>query len=980
VSLAPMLEDLRETVQPRIWSQAVTLAREGAVMGVKREKDELVLRVRTRARAVPYEVYLWPDDSDWGCDCGQQLPCVHICAATIAANQGIKKVDALPEPAPKFKVRLRYAFHRDGARLRLERLIVRPSGAVEALHGTLASSNFVANRGDMHVEALLVNHSGGALEEEKLRRLLVFLEGEGDATLDGAPVKLSAKPIPFVIKVTDEGDTHFRVGLYRPAGLDALFLGAALRDGTLHPTSYAEIPEQARKALAVRSPDGLYRREQAAWIVSEYLPRLRSWGIEVIVETTRLPGVDALVPRVVVRLAESAEGLRVRPHIVYGDPPIARIEDNSLIKLGATVPVRDYAAERRIARGFEENTRLVVGFERLLGPSEAAEFLRKRLPELDVTTEGHVDPARFRVELEPVQPKLDVRAVGVDAFHLDVAFASPAGSADPAAVLRAWRTGRSLVPLLSGGYAPLPADWLKKHGTLLEELLEARDPEGRVPRNSTAALMELLEDTEGAVPTDLRKLRSFLEAGEGLPEVQLPKDLRAELRPYQEIGVRWMCFLRDMDLHGVLADDMGLGKTLQALCVLGATPGPHLVIAPTSVLRNWEREAQRFLPGRKICLYHGPSRVLDPKAWLVLTSYALLRLDQAELAKVKWSYAVLDEAQAIKNPESQTARTAMQIVARHRLALTGTPVENRLEELWSLFRYLMPGLLGTPATFRERFSGPIEAGDPAARVALRSRVRPYVLRRLKRDVATDLPALTEIIERCTMSDAQRKVYETVRQSVRREVMDLIGMDGRQGTALQILEALLRMRQAACDPSLLPGRLASEAPSAKLDRLEELLVELVTDNHKVLVFSQWTGMLDRVEPRLDALGIQRVRLDGSTVDRQTVIDKFQDPDGPPVFLLSLKAGGTGLNLTAADYVIHLDPWWNPAVEQQATDRAHRIGQDKPVVSLKLVAEGTVEERILELQDAKRDLADAALGEAGLMRTLGADELRALFDAS
>jgi SNF2 family DNA or RNA helicase len=442
-----------------------------------------------------------------------------------------------------------------------------------------------------------------------------------------------------------------------------------------------------------------------------------------------------------------------------------------------------------------------------------------------------------------------------------------------------------------------------------------------------------------------------------------------------------MTFLRDMDLHGVLADDMGLGKTLQTLAVLGNTPGPHLVVAPTSVLRNWEREAQRFLPGRKVCLYHGSQRKLDTSAWIVLTSYALIRLDADQIGKTTWSYAVLDEAQAIKNPDSQTARAALAIKADHRLCLTGTPVENRLEELWSLFKFLQPGLLGTASTFRERFAGPIESGDAPARQALRRRVRPYVLRRLKKEVATDLPPLTEIVERCTLSAEQRRVYDTVRQAMRREVMDLLAVQtGRQGASLQILEALLRMRQAACDPSLLPGRLASDAPSAKLDRLEELLVDLVTDGHKILVFSQWTGMLDRVEPRLRTLGIDHVRLDGSTTNRQGAIDKFQDPSGPPIFLLSLKAGGFGLNLTAADYVIHLDPWWNPAVEQQATDRAHRIGQDKPVVSIKLVAEETVEERILELQAAKKDLADAALGETGLIQALGADELRALFDAA
>ena len=349
------------------------------------------------------------------------------------------------------------------------------------------------------------------------------------------------------------------------------------------------------------------------------------------------------------------------------------------------------------------------------------------------------------------------------------------------------------------------------------------------------------------------------------------------------------------------------------------------------------------------------------------------------LQQTEWTYIVLDEAQAIKNARSQTARAACSLRAHHRLCLTGTPVENRLEELWSLFRFLMPGLLGTDRSFRDRFVKPIENGDARARQQLRARVRPYVLRRLKKQVATELPPLTEQVIRCSMDAPQQRVYDTVRMAARADVQRAMAEAGRAST-MAVLEALLRMRQACCDPSLLPGDVGADAGAAKLDRMEELLVELVAEDHKALVFSQWTSLLDRAQARLDELGIPWVRLDGSTRDRQAVIDTFQQKSGPPVFLLSLKAGGTGLNLTEADYVLHLDPWWNPAVERQATDRAHRIGQDKPVVSYKLIAEGTVEERILELQDAKRDLAEAAIGtEGGFVKALTADELRSLFDA-
>nr|MBA2321826.1 DEAD/DEAH box helicase [Deltaproteobacteria bacterium] len=337
--------------------------------------------------------------------------------------------------------------------------------------------------------------------------------------------------------------------------------------------------------------------------------------------------------------------------------------------------------------------------------------------------------------------------------------------------------------------------------------------------------------------------------------------------------------------------------------------------------------------------------------------------------------------QAIKNPGTRQTRTVKTLDARARIALTGTPVENRLEELWSLFRFCLPGLLGSEEAFRERFVRPIENGDDKARRALRSRVRPYVLRRLKQQVEKDLPLLTEMVVRCEMAPEQRRIYDTVRLTARRDVLAAISERGVRGATFQVLEALLRMRQACCDPALLPGEIGDGAASAKLDRMEELLVELVCDDHKALVFSQWTSLLDLVEPRLQKLGIQYVRLDGSTRDRGAVIAAFQSPTGPPVFLLSLKAGGTGLNLTAADYVLLLDPWWNPAVERQATDRAHRIGQTRPVVSLRLIAEHTVEERILELQAAKRELADAALGEeGGFVKALTGDELRSLFESA
>jgi superfamily II DNA or RNA helicase len=983
MALEGLFAAVREGAGPRAWEAAVKLARDGAVEGVSDDGDEVVLRVKAVGRAVPYEVHLWPEEPDWGCEC--ELPgdaCVHVAAAVISLQtlrqSGLPT--ALPTPSKTFRVTIEYELTSQGEALSVRRMLRRPNGDRTVLGGALAQMDVIASPADASAESLLIRAPAGALSGEAVRRLIVLLGRDAVVTLDGAPIRLDPAPVLFRVRVTDD-KAGFKLGLYRPAGIDRLFRGAALVGDVLHPTSHGELNAEQRRMLVQGVRFG---EDEVAALVGDYLPRLREKA-PVDIQTTRLPTAAALTPRVVVHLTEKPAGLEVRPELVYGDPPIARVTSGGGIERlsDAVIPARNLGAEMGVRTAWEERFQLSVGFKHHLGPSEAAVFLQQRLPLYDGPVVGRVDPERFRVVAGPLVPRLAV-AEADGGWSLGVSFGHEGGStADPTAVLDAWRSGRSLVPLMDGGWAPLPADWLREHGALLRELLEARDSRGRVDRNATAALVELLDETQAEVPLDLRRLHDFLAGGGGLPEFPPPPGLTAELRPYQHTGWLWLRFLREMDLSGILADDMGLGKTIMALAALldASPPGArHLVVAPTSVLTNWANEAARFAPGLSVNLYHGPSRKLTD-ATVTLTSYALLRLDADILRAKVWSYAILDEAQTIKNPQSQTARAAFALRARHRLCLTGTPIENRLEELWSLFRFCLPGLLGSEEAFRDRFVRPIEAGDDKARRALRTRVRPYVLRRLKQQVEKDLPLLTEMVVRCEMSPEQRKVYEAVRLTARRDVLEAIAARGARGATFQVLEALLRMRQACCDPRLLPGGIGESIASAKLDEMEDLLVELVCDDHKALVFSQWTGLLDLVEPRLQKLGINYVRLDGSTRDRGAVIARFQAQDGPPVFLLSLKAGGTGLNLTAADYVLLLDPWWNPAVERQATDRAHRIGQTRPVVSLRLIAEGTVEERILELQAAKRELADAALGEeGGFVQALSGDELRSLFESA
>jgi superfamily II DNA or RNA helicase len=486
-------------------------------------------------------------------------------------------------------------------------------------------------------------------------------------------------------------------------------------------------------------------------------------------------------------------------------------------------------------------------------------------------------------------------------------------------------------------------------------------------------------------------LRSFAERLANFAHVEavtVPASLQAQLRPYQRAGLNWLQFLREYGLGGLLADDMGLGKTLQTLAHVclekeqGRLLTPALVIAPTSLVHNWVAEAGRFAPGLRALQLHGTDRHRDferiASSDLVVTSFALLARDIEHLAQQEFHLLIVDEAQNIKNPRTQAAVAIRLLKARHRLALTGTPLENHLGELWAQFDWLAPGLLGDQASFSRLYRLPIEKrGDEARRVHLTARIRPFVLRRRKDEVAPELPPRTEIERYVALEGGQRDLYEAVRASMHDRVRLALAEQGLDRSQVVVLDALLKLRQVCCDPrlvSLASARTVHE--SAKLELLIEMLEGLLVEGRRVLLFSQFTSMLSLIEEALRQRGMRYTLLTGETRDRARAVEQFQGGE-VPLFLLSLKAGGTGLNLTAADTVIHYDPWWNPAVEAQATDRAHRIGQDKPVFVYRLLCAGTIEERMRSLQARKAKLAQALLGdEAGLARALGAEDIEAL----
>lgn len=479
----------------------------------------------------------------------------------------------------------------------------------------------------------------------------------------------------------------------------------------------------------------------------------------------------------------------------------------------------------------------------------------------------------------------------------------------------------------------------------------------------------------------LQRMRQLADI-EHIELCEVPDGLKAELRDYQREGLSWMQFLRRMQLGGILADDMGLGKTVQALAHIlkekegGRLQQPALIIAPTSLMHNWRREAEKFTPDLSVLVVHGAERArhFDQLAEydVVLTTYPLLVRDFEVLEVQPWYLLILDEAQYIKNPRSKMAQQVRRLQVAHKLCMTGTPMENHLGELWAQFDFLMPGYLYDQRGFTRLFRKPIELeGDSARQDALNLRIRPFLLRRSKEDVALELPAKTEIIRSIEIEGRQRELYESVRLAMQKKVRDAMAVMGAGQSQIVVLDALMKMRQVCCDPRLLTG-LGDHVPdSAKLEMLRDMLVEMIDEGRRILLFSQFTSMLKLIEQELNALQIDYAKLTGQSKDRVTPVERFQLGE-VPVFLISLKAGGVGLNLTAADTVIHYDPWWNPAAEMQATDRAHRIGQDKAVFVYKLITEGTVEERILEMQGRKRALAASIHRKSGSQEVLWTPE--------
>ncbi len=630
------------------------------------------------------------------------------------------------------------------------------------------------------------------------------------------------------------------------------------------------------------------------------------------------------------------------------------------------------------------------GIWELRGQDEVLRFFATEYPRLEkdwlVTLQERLDWA-LDTKVERIEPRCEFTPSGEQWLDFSMEYSSTGGEQfSQADIQRLVLGGQNHTKLRNGKIAILDTGAVEE----LQEVLVDANPD------QTARGYQLRKDQAAFVADTLEQRNGWRVQGDWRGRRAETNKRKADgvgrferiLRPYQADGVRWLGELRDNGFGGVLADEMGLGKTLQTLAHLairkqtGDIKGPCLVVCPTTLLSNWAAETQRFVPEFKVIVLHGAGREKEftkvPEADLVITSYGLVRNDADLYRELEFDTVILDEAQHIKNRKTQNAQAVKAVRAQHRFVLTGTPMENSVLDLWSIFDFTMPGYLGAANEFRERYELPLtRGGDEIVQSRLGRRVRPFILRRLKREVAKDLPDKIEQVSYCTLTDAQRSVYRQFMEAGRREVLEAVDKNGFDKSKMIIFNVLLRLRQICCDLRLLKlDNSEAAAASGKVDLFTELLEEIEDGGHRVLVFSQFTSMLSLLRERLDEENTPYCYLDGQTRNRGAVVNQFQQSD-IPVFLISLRAGGVGLNLTGADTVVHFDPWWNPAIEDQATDRAHRIGQQQVVTSYKLIARDTIEEKILSLQRKKREAIQSVFGdEEQLTSSLNWDEVQEL----
>ena len=907
------------------------------------------------------------------------------------------------------------------------------------------------------------------LEAKDFAALLPLLADHENITLGKTnTVTVSHKPFQLPLHATLEANGEIVLALRgKPAAL-TMIGDWAWHQQTLQPLA---LPPGAQGLL--QGPTRI-SRSQVPVFLSQHWPQLQAAGnMEANFQLSDFT-LEPQAPRFILSLRGGLAQLGGLLQCAYG----SRIMTVGVTASGESVWLPDPAVPTRYStRDFDAERAALARLQRsgfigpdnqgklqLAGQSGVLNFFAREFPKLQrewsVTLDEQLENRTLK-NIERVEPQFQITSSGVQWFDLGVVFSSSGGETFSAAdIQRLLLSGQSHTRLKNGKMAVIDTGAVEELQEVLLDCAPQQHAQGYRISGEQAGFLEatLRQHSNWKVqaPTAWRD-RAARQRGEAQLECPPLGHLESVLRPYQKHGVAWLGFLRENGFGGILADEMGLGKTLQTLAHLNACSSqrkeaqteirnpkfeirnPHLIVCPTSLVFNWVAEAKKFTPELKVLALHGPDRhkLFDQisSSDVVVTSYALIRRDAEKYRELEFDTVVLDEAQHIKNRQTQNAQAVKAVKSQHRVVLTGTPMENSVLDLWSIFDFLMPGYLGTTKDFRERYELPIvKEKHVEAQARLARRLRPFLLRRLKKDVAADLPAKLEQISFCELTPEQRGVYQQFLEATRKEVLEAVGEQGLAKSRMVVLTALLRLRQVCCDLRLLKldtagyesrgatkltsenaivslstpeggegqgeeaqlvsSKIPSPQPSprlggtkekspspspvsGKLEMFGELLEEVIDGGHRVLVFSQFVGMLELLKQRLVKEQIEFCYLDGSTANRGQVVERFQNNATIPVFLISLKAGGVGLNLTGADTVIHFDPWWNPAVEDQATDRAHRIGQTKVVTSYKLITRDTVEEKILTLQSRKREMIQATIGgEEEFAASLNWDEIQEL----
>lgn len=948
-SLNPLLDLLRESCTPNEWSNGVQFARTAEFLLLESQgTGDLEIRVISGVRGTSVKVTLSSDSESWQCECPESDPCKHVIGSAIALTQG--KYRGGDKPAMDSNIfelvhelsdnqgMLAYSRYakRNGEIFPITSSIRAFTEHIKIRYGPRAQ--LVAGKDDEAIDFVLEKGPWNSLSVQKIKLLVPVLARLGRVYFEGKALSVDREPLASVLLVEDDS-SGLKVSLSYSKDLERTFSnGAGIADGVL----YALDTDQFSRDELVRFTSGAFvPHEKIPAFFSEVLPRLEQ-KIDVVNRSTVSIQQVKAQPRVelqVVRDGDSA-AMVVIPRIFYGDPAIAVLEGDVLRLLSSTqIPIRERDTESHLLNKIQR--------ELQIKPGVATTFYGEQVPHFLMCSKSWNLSGMEKQKSNDLIPGLDTDA----SFFFEEEGSGRKISFEK--VYGDWSRGARFTELPDKTWAVIPHEWLSKHGERVREFMALRNA-GTKPEAATVHLAsELCEELDLEAPEYIQEFRTRLYDLEKLPEFKAPEGFSCQLREYQELGVCWLSQRLDLGFGALLADDMGLGKTVQAIAVIRKKT---LVIAPTSVLPAWREQIRAFRPDLKVNVYHGAARELDLSVDVVLTSYAIVRLDSEKLNANEWDLIILDESQNIKNPDSQIARCVSDLKSRSKIALSGTPVENDPRDLWSLFRFLNPGLLGMRRNFEARYRG-----EGASLASLRKLVKPFILRRLKSEVARELPEKTEIVLQVELSTAERNLYNTLLASSRADILKLLG---ERGSVMSMLEALLRLRQACCHTSLVPD--SGIEISSKVELLMEEIERGKEQGHRALVFSQWTALLDLIEPEFTARGIRFSRLDGATKDRARIVAEFQEASGPDVMLLSLKAGGVGITLTAADNVYIVDPWWNPFVEEQASDRAHRIGQRNPVTVYRLVSADTIEEKVLNLQKAKRKTFQDLLDGAGDVR--------------